>query len=117
VDGFAGLKIQIDMKQTDGSKLLSLSNTQDVAIEDNSSLSVSSACARPFEPTPELASTTLCGQALFTGVVQEEITTADFLIDAFTRNLDENLSDEKRIDDISGELLWPQSQFVQPILN
>jgi len=114
--GFAGLKVQVDMKQLDGSRLLSISNTQDVSIEDNSSLSVASACARPFEPTPELASTTLCGQALFTGVTQEEITTADFLIDAFTKNLDENLSDEKRIDDVSGELLWPQSQFVQPIL-
>jgi len=117
VPGFAGLKIQLDMSQENGFRLLSLSNTQDVAIADDAVLSVASACARPLETSPAVASTTLCGRALFTGVVQDKtLTTANFLIDAFMHNLDENLSDEKRVNDISGELLWPQSEFVQPIL-
>ena len=117
VPGFAGLNIELDMSQDNGMRLLNLSNAQNVAIADNAVLSVVSACARPLETSPEVASTTLCGKALFEGVVQDKsLTTANFLIDAFMHNLDENLSDEKRVKDISGELLWPQSEFVQPIL-
>ncbi|MDF1880775.1 5'-nucleotidase C-terminal domain-containing protein [Sulfurimonas sp. MAG313] len=117
VPGFSGLKIQIDMKQTDGFKLLSVTDLNGNVIEDNASLTVASACARPFEPTPQLTTTTLCGQALFAGVTQDKtISTANFLIDAFSNNLDQNLSDAKNISDISDQELWPLVEFVQPII-
>jgi len=99
VPGFSGVKVQLDMSADYGSRLLSLSNTHDVPIADSDVLTVASACARPVETSPAAVSTTLCGKANFTDVVQ-----------------DKNLSDEKFIIDYSSVLLWPQSEFVQPII-
>ena len=113
--GITGLKMSVDVEADDGYRLKSISNLNDTAIEDTITLSVASACAREFEPTPLLATTTICGQALFSGVTRESTTTANFLIDAFSKNLDENLSDEKNIHDLSNTLLWPKSPYVQPI--
>ena len=114
--GFSGLNIHVDISQADGSRLIYIADVNGTPILDDDNISVASACARPFEPTPALARTTLCGKQFFSGVTQDKnTTTADFLIDAFTKNLDENLSDEKQIVDHSGQLFWPEAAYVQPV--
>ncbi|MDF1876510.1 5'-nucleotidase C-terminal domain-containing protein [Sulfurimonas sp. SAG-AH-194-L11] len=115
--GITGIKINVAINASDGSRLIGITYLNDVAINDTDVLSVASACAREFEPTPALAQTVICGQALFTDVVQDKnMTTANFLIDAFTRNLDENLTDIKRISDSANTQFWPATPYVQPIL-
>ena len=114
--GITGLKINVAVNANDGSRLIGVTDLNDGAISDDAVLSVASACAREFEPTPALASTVICGQALFTGVTQDKTTTtAKFLMDAFSKNLDENLTDAKRITDSANTPLWPQAPYVQPI--
>ncbi|MDF1882846.1 5'-nucleotidase C-terminal domain-containing protein [Sulfurimonas sp. SAG-AH-194-C21] len=114
--GITGIKINVAVNANDGTRLIGITDLNDVGIDDATILSVASACAREFEPTPTLAQTVICGQALFTDVVQDKnMTTANFLIDAFSKNLDENITDTKRITDSANTPLWPASPYVQPV--
>ncbi len=112
--GVDGIKLKVDISAEDGAKLISVKKDNKDILDDDT-LSVVSSCARPIDITPEVASTTLCGTSLFSGVTQESLTTADFLIESFKSGLLSEISDTNNVEDISQTPLWPQSDFVQPL--
>ncbi|MGV6851332.1 MAG: bifunctional metallophosphatase/5'-nucleotidase [bacterium] len=120
-DGFSGLQIEVDLSQPNNQRIISLRDADTGnEIQDDDLLTVTG-CNRPFETS---AGTSLCSYDGFSNVVQlsapdgaDSYASVDFLIDALEQNLflQADIVPRTTFNDISGQALWPQSLFYQPL--
>jgi len=114
-DAYSGLKMQVDLTQPFGQRLISLDING--AMNDNDIISVTG-CSRPFETETDV----LCSYSGFNNLeavnnkqTLEQFASVDFMIYAFSNGALSSMSPRKDITDISQTPLWPESIFVQPL--
>ena len=120
-DGFSGIDLILDLTETNGARVKSLSFSESQTIpEDDFVISVTG-CARPFDQEAE---TTLCSYSGFENVTPlinpqtgEAYASADYFIDQLVSNspILNQLIIRRNIVDESALAQWSSSEFVQPL--
>lgn len=121
VDGFSGLKLQLDLSNAKGERVIAMTQTDGTKIGDGDTLVVAG-CARPMDQN---ASTTLCSYEGFANVstlshpdkTNETFPAVDLLLKAVSENWNDrfNLTQRHDIKDVHETEMWPDSQFYQPL--
>lgn len=121
LDGYSGIKLQIDLAAADGNQILSMTRSDDSVILDSDLLQVAG-CARPMDMN---ATTTLCSYSGFSNVLNLENpdkagqnwAAADLMIKAVSEDWISlyGLKERHDISDTSGTAQWPDSAFYQPL--
>jgi len=121
VDGFSGLKMKLDLSQTEGNRIITITKEDGSAITDEEILTVAG-CARPMDVEAE---TTLCSYGGFTQVQnlanpndsEQNYAAADLFIDAMVDDWISayQITTRKNITQENAVQLWPDIEFYQPL--
>lgn len=116
IDGYSGIELNLNLKNTDGHRISSIS-FKHLNKDDNDLISVTG-CSRPFETKEGV----LCGYSGFSNVqniINPETNKAflnnEFMIYALENELLDSVMPREDIHDVSETLMWPKSNFVQPL--
>lgn len=115
-DGVGGLTGSIDLSQPDGHRVQKLATKNKQPVRDQDEFSIVG-CTRPLE-----GNGILCSYEGFTNVsplinaaTGEAWTVADIFVDMLSRSALPKVKG-RNFTEVSGERVWPQGNFVQPLL-
>ena len=113
LEGYAGLKVQVNLAAVDGSRVTSMTLPNGMPIHDADTLTIAG-CRRPYD-----AADFLCSHGGFSAVADfpkgdgTVWTNIEILRDGLSRAA--QLQPAKVLTDTSGTKLWPDGPFLQPL--